>query len=154
MRFTIDDAGREWDHLQDLAQACVHADLTRSQAEAARLAAGNATFRAIAITLGIPSLSARRTTIAASRKLRRAHPHLVQADREFLRDMFACIRNVPGRTNRNALIYRPLPGGGHERRPVSFRPRPEGEVPEDLSLCPLRFLRELPRLLAQCAAAE
>jgi hypothetical protein len=49
-------------------------------------------------------------------------------------------------------VYAPLPGGGFDRRPVSLRPRPEGEVLEDLLDRPMRFLRELPRLLAQCAA--
>jgi len=92
--------------------------------------------------------------VAASRKLRRAHPHLVAIDRAFLRDMFHCLRNVRPRVPATPPVYAPLRGGGFEKRPVSLRPRPEGEVPEDLQLCPLRFLRELPRLLAQCAAAE
>jgi DNA-binding CsgD family transcriptional regulator len=143
-----------WESGRLLAQACEHAGLTRKQTEAASLAAGGASYRAIASELGIPILSARRTTLAASRKLRHAHPHLVALDRRFLRDLYACMRNVRGPVPATPPVYAALPGGGHDSRPVSLRPRPEGECPEDLQLCPVRWLRELPRLLAQCAAGE
>lgn len=136
-----------------LADACEYARLTTTQTQAARLAWQGASFREIADALGLPYPAARRATLAASRKLRRAHPHAISADRAWLRDLFECLRNVCPPASRNELVYRPLPGGGYERRPVSMRPRPEGEVPEDLQLCPLRLLRELPRLLAQCAVS-
>lgn len=133
----------------------MYAGLTRIQTQAARLAGNGAGYREIAAELAIPTLAARRATLAASRKLRRAHPHLISADRRFLRDLFECLRNVRPPASRNELIYAPLASGGYDRRPVTLRPRPEGEVPEDLQLCPLRFLRELPRLLlAQCAAGD
>jgi len=143
-----------WDEDRLLAQASFDARLTRIQAEAARLAGRGANYRAIAQALGIPTLAARRATLAASRKLRRAHPHLVDRDRRFLRDLYHCIRNVRPPAPANPPVYAPLPGGGYAAQPVTLRPRPEGEVPEDLQLDPLRWLRELPRLLAQCAAAE
>lgn len=113
------------------------------------------TFREVAATLDLPYSAARSATLAASRKLRRAHPHLVSADRAFLRDLFLCLRNVRGRVPSTPPVYAPLRGGGgYERNPVSLRPRPMGEVPEDLQQCPLRFLRELPHLLAQCAVSR
>lgn len=114
-----------------------------------------ASYRQVADSLAIPYPAARRATLAASRKLRRAHPHLVAADRAFLRDMFRCIRNVRGQVPATPPIYAPLRGGGgYESRAVSLRPRPEGECPEDLTLDPIRFLRELPRLLRQCAVSR
>lgn len=134
-----------------LAQACEHAALTAIQAEAARLAAGRASYRAIAEILSLPYQAARSATLKAETKLRRAHPHLVREQRRALRDLFDCLRNVTPRCHaRNPLIYAPIPGG-YDRRPVSLRPRAEGELPEDLLFEPLRFLRELPKLLEQCA---
>jgi len=139
----------------DWREACDNARLTRLQAEAARLAGQGQSFREVALALAIPYSAARSATLAASRKLRRAHPHLISRDRAFLRDLYACLRNVRGPVPSTPPVYAPLPGGGgYERRPVSLRPRPMGEVPEDLQQCPLRFLRELPRLLAQCAVSR
>lgn len=135
-------------------QACDNARLTDVQAKAARLAGQGHTFREVADALALPYSAARSATLAASRKLRRAHPHLVSRDRAFLRDLYACLRNVRSRVPSTPPIYAPLRGGGgFEKRQVSLRPRPLGELPEDLQQCPLRFLRELPRLLAQCAVS-
>jgi hypothetical protein len=140
-----------WDE-ELFAQACDHARLTVTQADAARLAARGLTYREIAAELGVSCLAARRATLSASQKLREAHAHLIDRDRRFLRQLFQCLRNVRARPG-DPKIYAPLPSGGYDSQPLTLRSRAEGESVDDLLLCPVRFLRELPRLLAQCAAA-
>jgi DNA-binding CsgD family transcriptional regulator len=132
-----------------LAQACEHADLTPIQAEAARLASGGATFRAISETLALSYRTARDVALKAERKLRRALPDARRLQRQNALFIFQCLRNGTPRLHaRNPAIYPPIPGG-YDRRPVSLRPRPEGELPEDLTDRPLRFLRDLPTLLKE-----
>jgi len=146
-RFVAARAPVHWEGQAHLAQACDHANLTVQQAEAARLAAGRATYGAIALSLGLSYVSSRRTVRHAAQKLRQAHPHLAQRQERFARDLHWCLRNRKPSGNAPVLIYAPLRGGGYDSRPVSLRPRPEGELPEDLLECPLRFIRELARQL-------
>ena len=135
-----------------LREACSYARLTANEAEAVRLTHQGHSYRHIAAALGRPYPAARRIALAGIERLRRAHPQVTAADRAFLRDMFHCLRNVRGPVPATPPVYAPLPGGGgFDRRPVSLRPRPEGEVPEDLLHDPRRFLRELVRWLASSA---
>ena len=142
-RFVARTAPAHWEGWAHLAQACDHASLSVRQAEAARLAAGRATYRAIALSLALSYLSARQTVRHAAEKLRRAHPHLALRQERFARDLHWCMRNRKPGGSAPVLLYAPLPGGGYDSRPVSLRPRPDGERPEDLTACPLRFIREL-----------
>jgi hypothetical protein len=143
-----------WDDERLWTEACDNARLTSIQAEAARLTARGCSYREIATALSIPYPAARRAALSASEKLRRAHPHLIDRDRRFLRDLFQCLRNTRGRPG-DPKVYAPLPGGaGYAKTPLTLRARPMGEVAEDLLLCPVRFLRELPRLLAQSAVSR
>lgn len=140
-------ASDQWKDELDLAYACDQANLTIRQAEAARLAAGSANYRAIALRLDLSYRDARATVRHAAQKLRAAHPHLVREQERFARDLYWCLRNRRPCGNAPLLIYAPLAGGGYDSRPVSLRSRPEGELPEDLLDCPLRFIRELARQL-------
>jgi len=133
-----------------LAQACEHADLTPPQAAAAQLAAEGHTYRAIADALSLPYPTARATTRKAAAKLARCHGAARRWQRRWLRDMMDCLRNTaPCHANREPAVYAPIPGG-FDRRPVSFRPVPEGERPEDLDTL-MHFLRDLPRALIALA---
>jgi hypothetical protein len=122
--------------------------LTPTQAEAARLAAGRNDFVAIRHALSLPSYrTARAVTLKAQAKLRRAHSDLVRLQRQFTRDLMSCLRNVTDARPARVLDYAPIAGGGFDSRPISLRPRPEGELPEDLLQEPLAFLHDLPHLL-------
>lgn len=150
MRFTASRAGIRWQEAERLAEACEAAELTRPQAEAVRYAAEQLTYREIADAMGVPYRTARSLTRKAESKLKHAHPGLVALQRRALRDLQSCIRNVRDTRPAPIYVYRAI-AGGHENTPVTLRPRPMGEVPEDLLHEPLRFLRELPQLLDEAA---
>jgi hypothetical protein len=147
VRFDARYAGREWTELPALAQACDHAKLSRNQAQAARLCSAGHTYREIARELSLPYRAARRTTLKAGRLLRAAHAHLARLDREQARDLYQCMRNVAPSAPSGVRPMAPTPGGGWE--PVILRARPDGACPEDLTGDLVRFLRALPRLMAE-----
>jgi hypothetical protein len=113
------------------------------------LAAQGHTFRAIAETLTLTYRQARQTLRHAERKLRAVLPRVIEQERREIRWLLDCVRNVVDTRPAPVYQYAPVPGGGH--RLVSFRPRPEGECPEDLLEPRLRFLGRLSNKLAECA---
>ncbi len=65
----------------------------------------------------------------------------------------SCLRNVHDTRKACVLVYRER-SFGYDKEPVTLRPRPEGEVPEDLMDEPGRLLRSLPALLAKVTDEE
>ena len=147
-RFSADTAGAHWEGSANLAQAAEAAELTRLEAEAARLAAGGHKYRAIALALAVPYPQARRVTLCASNKLRRAHPGEEARQRQALRDLLMCLRNRRSTKPAPVSVYARMPGGGWEASPVGMPATPWGGVAEDLLGSPLRFVREFARHLA------
>jgi hypothetical protein len=132
-------------------RACQRARLTEPQRAAAILAAEGQKFRAIALSLKMSYRSARQTLRHAECKLRRVLQRVIDDERRFIRHLLDCIKNVHDPRPAPVFQYAPVPGGTYDFRPVSFRPRPEGECPEDLLMPRLRVLSELSTRLAECA---
>ena len=153
MRFLLAQAGSSWRDWPMFGECCEAAKLNVEQAEAARLAACFLSFEEIAEALSIlrgAPIGIRRTrdrVLSAEGRLKRCLPHLVRIQRQDARMLLAAIRNVRG-SNPNIAIYRECMGV-HDRDPVRFASRLEGECVEDLTEEPLRFLRDLPALLTR-----
>jgi hypothetical protein len=153
MRFILADAGRDWYEWQAFGECCEAAALNVEQAEAARLAACFLSFAEIADALSAlrgTRIGIRRTkdrVLSAEGRLKRCLPHLVRLQRQDARQLLAAMRNVRS-SNPNIAIYREYLGV-HDRDPVRFASRLEGECAEDLTEEPLRFLRDLPTLLCR-----
>lgn len=137
-------------------EACEAAQLSVEQADAARLAACFLSIAEIADHLSMlrgSRMGIRRTrdrVLSAEGRLKRCLPHLVRLQRQDAKALLAAIRNVRG-TSPHIAIYRECMGV-HDRDPVRFASRLEGECVEDLTEEPLRFLKDLPVLL--CRADE
>jgi hypothetical protein len=130
--------------------ACEHAELTCTQAEAARLCAQGLTYSQIAAHLSLRYRAALRTARAASRRLRACHGHLLRFYyRESLPEVLACLRNARDCRPPGVAVYGERPGGGYDSQPVSFRSVPLGGRAEDHRLSSDQFLRVLPRLLRE-----
>jgi hypothetical protein len=90
---------------------------------------------------------ARRLVYQAEARLKRARPDLVALHRRQMLELIEAMRNVR-RTSPRIAIY-PERQGIYDRVPIRLRSRLTGESPEDLMRQPLRFLHDLPRLLAE-----
>lgn len=104
------------------------------------------TYREIARSLSLPYPKARGVAFRAEEKVKDRYPWLIHRMRAEIMEVLSCLRNVHDTRPARVLVYRER-SFGYEREPVTLRPRPEGEVPEDLIDEPGRLLRSLPRLL-------
>lgn len=153
MRFVAASAGPAWRGAEALAATCESAQLFADQAEIVRLAGSGLTLRAVATQLSallkrpLPAEEARTWILAVERRVRRSRPDLVALQRQHCRELLAAMRNV--RPCRPQLqVYRQH-WWGCEAEPLRLRSRLDGEIADDLMRQPLRFLRDLPYLLAE-----
>jgi hypothetical protein len=158
MRFILADAGRDWYEWQAFGEACEAARLSTIQAEAARLMSCHLSPREIASALSeisgtrVGGRTARQRIAEAEKRLKRTLPHLLALQRQKMRDLLAAMRNSRS-CNPNIAIYREFMGV-HDRDPVRFASRLEGECADDLMDQPGRFLKDLPSLLDSHAKAR
>lgn len=158
MRFLAREAGTHWLEWERLAALCEQAGLTSVQAEAARLVAGGYPLRQLAAALSariggrLNYPQAYHAARQAGIRIRRSRPDLAGLQRQEAVELLVCVRNV--KPSRPGLCIYPEKWGTYDREPVRFRSRLMGEVPDDLIRHPLRFLRELPRLLAASTAGD
>jgi hypothetical protein len=158
MSFRAAAAGIHWQGLELLAGICERAGLSVDRAEAARLVAGGCPMERLAPALSealgewVSGRQARRKAWEAGVRIRRSRPDLARCHREQAVEMLGCMRNVVP-ANPPVCIY-PEQWGTVGRDPVRFRSRLLGEAPEDLVRHPLRFLRDLPRLLEPSAVRD
>jgi DNA-binding CsgD family transcriptional regulator len=150
VKLVAEQSGKGRQTCAALAQAWDHANLTRTQAQAAALWSQGHTYRDIAAHLALTYQQARRIVRAAERKVKEHHSHLLALDRRTLKAILSCIRNIRPSGSGRLHVYAPLPGGGHDDQPYGMPARLDGECVEDHRE-PGRFLRALPWLLAQHA---
>jgi len=129
------------------------ARLTRVQADVAKLAARKYTYGEIAGCLGLSYTACRNAARKAEGKLIEAHPWLISRLTREIKVLLDCMRNVRDTRPARVLLYRER-SFGWERDPVTLRPRPEGECPEDLATEPGRILASLPALLRRTRDEE
>ena len=158
MRFVAEQASTHWRGSELLAALCEGAGLTLEQAEAARLVAGGCRLDALPVALSavlgewVSGRQARRKAWEAGVRIRRSRPDLAGRHREQAVELLACMRNA-WPSHPPVQVYAEK-WGIHDRDPVRLRSRLDGEHPDDLVRHPLRFLRDLNRLLASSAARE
>jgi hypothetical protein len=158
VRFLAREAGRQWQEWELLAALCETAGLTSDQAEAARLVASGCRIEHLAPALSealgtwVSGRQARRKAWEAGVRIRHSRPDLAGGYRDYAVELLCCMRNV--RACSPAVAIYPEKWGTHDREPIRFRSRLDGEHPDDLIRHPLRFLRHLPRLLDPSAARE